>query len=167
LNTIKSFKPISDQSARLLILGSMPGIASLDAHQYYAHPRNAFWPIMADIFNFDVGLAYEARKASLIASGVAVWDVLSECIRPGSLDSDIKAGSRIPNDFLTFFKEHPNIGRIGFNGLEAQKSFNKYVLPEINSDGMCFVQLPSSSPAHTMRLENKVKQWREKLINAH
>jgi hypoxanthine-DNA glycosylase len=141
----------------------MPGVASLNAHQYYAHPRNAFWPIMANIFDFDVNLTYDVRIEKLIASGVAVWDVLSECIRPGSLDSDIKAGSRIPNDFATFFKEHSDIKVVGFNGQEAQKSFKKYVLPKVNCDGVCFVQLPSTSPAHTLRLEEKTQIWRDKL----
>jgi hypoxanthine-DNA glycosylase len=142
----------------------MPGIASLNVHQYYAHPRNAFWPIMANIFNFDADLEYIARTQKLISSGIAVWDVLNECIRPGSLDSDIKAGSRIPNDFPTFLREHPKIKKIGFNGLEAQKSFNKYVLRDLESDNISFVQLPSTSPAHTMPLEQKMTIWRERLL---
>ncbi|MEO0557767.1 MAG: DNA-deoxyinosine glycosylase [Bacteroidota bacterium] len=141
----------------------MPGVASLNAHQYYAHPRNAFWPIMADIYGFDVKLPYESRIDKLVMSGVAVWDVLSECIRPGSLDSDIKTGSRVANDFATFFNKHPKISKIGFNGLEAHKSFNKYVLPDINSDEMSLIQLPSTSPAHTLRLDEKIRIWRDKL----
>lgn len=163
MSTIKSFAPISDKSAHLLILGSMPGVASLNAHQYYAHPRNAFWPIMADIFDFDANLSYDNRTQKLIAAGIAVWDVLSECIRPGSLDSDIKTGSRVPNDFVAFLKEHPKINKIGFNGLEAHKSFTQYVLPKLNGDHISFVKLPSTSPAHTLRLEEKIRIWRDKL----
>jgi hypoxanthine-DNA glycosylase len=142
----------------------MPGVASLNAHQYYAHSRNAFWPIMADIFGFDANLNYDVRVKKLVASGVAVWDVLNECVRPGSLDSDIKTGSRIPNDFSSFLKKHSHIKKIGFNGLEAQKSFKKYVLPNIKSDNICFVQLPSTSPAHTMSLEEKTVVWRKMLL---
>jgi len=97
---VTSFPPIAKPSASILILGSMPGIASLEATQYYAHPRNAFWPIMADLYGFEVTLPYPARIEALKAANVALWDVLQQCERQGSLDSAIKKASRIPNDLV-------------------------------------------------------------------
>jgi len=163
MNTIKSFNPIAHNSARILILGSMPGVKSLNANQYYAHPQNAFWRIMANIFNISADQPYDLRVAALKESGVAIWDVLHACVRPGSLDSAIQKGSRVPNDFQNFFMNHPNIQKVGFNGTEAEKSFNRYVLPNINSENIHFVRLPSSSPAHAVSLEKKVNAWREML----
>jgi double-stranded uracil-DNA glycosylase len=163
MSTIRSFRPIANKSAHILILGSMPSVASLNANQYYAHPRNAFWRIMANIFKFSADLPYEARVEALKVSGVALWDVLHSCARSGSLDSAIEAGSRVPNNFQTFFKNHPNIQKIGFNGAEAEKSFNRYVLPNIISKGICFIRLPSSSPAHAVSLERKIEAWRKVL----
>ena len=160
---ITSFNPIADQSAQILILGSMPGILSLKANQYYAHPRNAFWHIMSSIYGFDVGLPYERRTEALKASQVALWDVLHSCVRQGSLDSAIEAGSRVPNDFQSFFSHHPNIRLVGFNGNEAERSFNQYVLPKLNITNIGFVRLPSTSPAHAISLEKKTEVWREAL----
>ena len=97
---IQGFDPISDPDARILILGSMPGIASLEANQYYGHPRNAFWRIMGDVFGAGLELPYAERTAILKDQGVAVWDVLKLCHREGSLDSNIK--DEVPNDFATF-----------------------------------------------------------------
>jgi hypoxanthine-DNA glycosylase len=164
ISTIKSFDPIAKESARILILGSMPGVLSLKAGQYYAHPRNAFWPIMASLFNFSAETSYKERVAALQASGVAVWDVLHSCVRSGSLDSAIEAGTRVPNDFSAFFQNHPNIKLVGFNGAEAEKSFSKYVQPNVDVPGISFVRLPSSSPAHTLGLEMKIEAWQNALV---
>lgn len=157
---VQSFSPIADSSAKILILGSMPGTESLKQNQYYAHPRNAFWPIMAALFKVGVDQPYETRIAELKACHVAVWDVLQTCFRPGSLDSAIQFGSRIPNDFETFFKTHSRIHTVAFNGAEAEKSFKRYVLPQINGTGLSFVRLPSTSPAHAITLEKKIDAWR-------
>ena len=157
--TIKSFNPIADTSARVLILGSMPGAQSLKAGQYYAHPRNVFWRIMADAYGFSAELPYEQRVAALKNSGVAVWDVLHACIRVGSLDSAIETGSRIPNDFAAFFQQHPDIGLVCFNGAEAEKSFNAYVHCQINVSCINYVRLPSTSPAHAVSYEKKYAAW--------
>ncbi len=120
MTKVNSFAPIANPTATILILGSIPGTASIKANQYYAHPRNAFWPIMGTLFNFDSALPYEARIGAIKKSNVAVWDVLLTCIRPGSLDSAIQTGSRIPNDFAVFFNQHPFIRLIAFNGVEAE-----------------------------------------------
>ena len=163
MNLVTSFSPIADKSARVLVLGSMPGVQSLKANQYYAHPRNAFWPIMASIYGFSAESPYPDRVENLKASGVALWDVLHACMRTGSLDSAIEKGSRVPNDLQTFFQQHPHIEFVGFNGAEAQKSFNTYVLPHLDVGGVRFARLPSSSPAHAVALEKKIAAWRAAL----
>ncbi|MES2584109.1 MAG: DNA-deoxyinosine glycosylase [Pseudomonadota bacterium] len=164
MNTITSFPPLSLPGAKLLILGSMPGVASLAAQQYYAHPRNYFWPIMATIAGFDAAAPYAKRVDALTGAGYAVWDVLQSCVRPGSLDSAIAAGSRVPNDFAAFFTAHPGIRLVGFNGAEAEKSFNTYVLPGLRSAaGLTYARLPSTSPAHAVGFERKLVAWRAAL----
>jgi hypoxanthine-DNA glycosylase len=169
MSFVTSFQPIADKSAQVLILGSMPGVLSLRANQYYAHPRNAFWPIMASLYDFNPHSTYDSRVQSLKESHIAVWDVLHSCVRMGSLDSAIVNGSRIANDFRSFFKHHPNIKLIAFNGSEAEKSFKTYVLRELDlhevgiSD-VNFVRLPSTSPAHTQSLQQKIEAWRKALI---
>jgi double-stranded uracil-DNA glycosylase len=114
----------------------MPGVLSLKANQYYAHPRNAFWRIMSSIYGFSAEAPYESRVEKLKASGVALWDVLHVCVRVGSLDSAIEAGSRVPNDFPSFFQQHPHIKFVGFNGAEAEKSFSTYALPHLDVSGV-------------------------------
>lgn len=160
MSRVTSFSPIADKSARVLVLGSMPGVLSLQANQYYAHPRNAFWRIMSSIYGFSADAPYETRVESLKASGVALWDVLQACVRVGSLDSAIEAGSRVPNDFPAFFEQHPGIKLVGFNGGEAEKSFRRYALPHLSASDITFVRLPSTSPAHAVSFERKVAAWR-------
>jgi double-stranded uracil-DNA glycosylase len=163
MHTVTSFPPISNSNAKLLILGSMPGIASLTADQYYAHPRNAFWPIMGAIFNFEALSPYEERIEALKAADVALWDVLAQCERKGSLDSAIKTGSRMPNDFGLFLERHPRICFIAFNGIEAERSFKKHVQANLDLTGLQLIRLPSTSPAHTMPLTQKESAWRTAL----
>ncbi|MGJ8620888.1 MAG: DNA-deoxyinosine glycosylase [Methylophilaceae bacterium] len=159
MKPISSFAPITHPSATLLILGSMPGIASLEANQYYAHPRNAFWPMMGNIFSFDATLSYASRVKALNNAHVAVWDVMHTCVRTGSLDSNIQAETRTPNDFLTFFKHHHNIRVIAFNGSEAERYFRKSVMPTLNLVNVNFLKLPSTSPAHTIPFNEKLAAW--------
>lgn len=160
---IQSFEPIAAPDAEILILGSMPGIASLEANQYYAHPRNAFWRIMGELFGAGIEMPYAERQAILLSRRVAVWDVLQFCQREGSLDSNIK--DEVPNDFAGFFAAHPRIRRIGLNGGKAAKSFNKHAflyLPE----GADTVTLPSTSPAHASKsFAQKYAAWRAALID--
>lgn len=162
-NIITSFAPIAEVSAHTLILGSMPGAASLEANQYYAHPRNAFWRMMGSLYGFDASLPYKDRVQNLMAAGVAVWDVLHTCVRIGSLDSAIEHDSQIANDFAWFFEQYPSIRLVGFNGAKAEKSFNTLSLPKLKLAEIRFVRLPSSSPAHVQPLEQKIAAWRNAL----
>lgn len=157
-----SFPPVSAPDARILILGSMPGKASLQAGQYYAHPYNRFWPIMGELFDAGRELPYELRLQRLQANGVALWDVLKECFRASALDADIIEASIVPNDFAGFFAHHPGIRRICFNGAKAEQVFRRYVLPGLDEMGEIeLLRLPSTSPAHAaMSADQKLEQWR-------
>ena len=157
---VMSFAPVANEAARIVILGSMPGVRSLEMQQYYAHPRNSFWKIMAAILGFDANEPYEARLRHLVDHGIALWDVLQSCERPGSLDSSIASGTRVPNDFSCFFGKHAPIDRVCFNGGEAHRVFSRMVLPSLPSPPAALVQLPSTSPAHAaMSFEQKVRAW--------
>lgn len=163
MKRITSFPPIAEPDARVLILGSMPGIASLDAQQYYAHPRNLFWPIMDQLIGAGPNLLYADRIRILKDHRIAVWDVLQSCHRPGSLDSAIT--EEVPQDFKAFFKTHPHITHVYFNGGKAQQSFRRHVLKNLNRDDLQFELLPSTSPAHAARsLAEKAQQWSKILI---
>jgi len=158
---VSSFPPLSGPRARVLVLGSMPGKASLAAQQYYAHPRNAFWPIIEAVLGIGRDLPYAQRCRQLIARNVAVWDVLQSCYRPGSLDADIDSASIMTNDFVAFLAGHPRIHRICFNGATAQQVFRCQVLPSLPADRLPeMIRLPSTSPANAgMRLEQKIAHW--------
>lgn len=161
-SSIESFPPIIDAGARLLILGSMPGVASLRAQQYYAHPRNAFWQIMQRILGFPKTATYAEKTAALVAGGIGLWDVMRSCERSGSLDADIKEQSIQPNDFVILFREHPHIVRVLFNGLTAERTFHKRVWPALSgmAPGITRLRLPSTSPAMAgMSFEEKLALW--------
>ena len=161
MTRIRSFPPIADEHARILILGSMPGKESLRAGQYYAHPRNAFWPIMGELAGAAPGLPYEQRTHKLKQAGIALWDVLASCTRRGSLDADIAPESIQPNDFATFFGAHPHIERVYFNGTMAEQSFRKHVLPHLPRPPLRMERLPSTSPANaSLRYEQKLEAWK-------
>ena len=158
-----SFPPLARTHATILILGSMPGIASLDAQQYYAHPRNAFWPIMASLFDVDLNASYQQRCQQLSDAGVAVWDVLKACYRPGSLDQHIDPATIEANDFSLFFHQHKQIQAVFFNGGKAESLFKRYVLADLPPiwQQLPQIRLPSTSPAHAaLSFEQKVQQWR-------
>ena len=159
---IRSFPPIEDAAARTLILGTMPGIASLTAKQYYAHPRNAFWSILGDLLEFDPKLDYATRTQLLVADGIALWDVLQSCRRFGSLDSDIQAESIVANDFGRFFGLHPHIQYIYFNGASAEALYRRHVLRSLPlMPDRIYVRLPSTSPANaSIPLAAKASAWR-------
>ena len=147
---VNSFPPVAGNLATRLVLGSIPGRASLDAQQYYAHPRNAFWPIMGAILNFSPQLPYAERCRELTRSGVALWDVLGECQRPGSLDAAVMTDSIVPNDFAQFFEEHKRISVVYCNGALAEKTYLRRVKPLLAEPCVALpvIRLPSTSPAH-------------------
>ena len=127
----QGFPPLLGHFPDTLILGSMPSVKSLEHQQYYAHPRNAFWPIMANLLSFDATLPYEQRCDLLKQHNIAVWDVLKACQRKGSLDQSINNDSLVLNDFNTLLKTHSSIKRLFFNGTKAEVVFKK-VLPRID-----------------------------------
>lgn len=164
MNEINCFTPIAREDAKVLILGSMPGVESLNQQQYYAHPRNSFWYIMATLFKFDLDADYNKRTAALIKNRIALWDVLNRCIRKGSLDTAIETDSIIRNDFLSFFKQHSKIKYVFFNGQKAEKEFKRFILPELGSeyDYLQFQILPSTSPAMAnLNKDQKLEIWRQ------
>ena len=157
----RSFPPIAAPDAEALILGSMPGQASLSAKQYYAHPRNAFWPIMGKLYGFAPDAPYADRVKAIQLARIAVWDVLFTCIRPGSLDADIEPDSLIANDLAEFLRHHQSIKRIFFNGTKAESCFRKHIAPTLVASAMTCQRLPSTSPAHaSLSFEQKLTDWR-------
>ncbi len=159
---IRGFPPICQPDARILVLGSMPSRESLAQQQYYAHPRNAFWPILTELLHLG-DLPYEKRARATAERGVAVWDVLKACFRPGSLDSAIADDSIVTNDFPDFFRRHPEIRRVYFNGAKAEAVYLRQVLPTLPPAmaTMSRQRLPSTSPAHAgMSFERKLSAWR-------
>lgn len=154
------FAPVVDERARLLILGSFPSAQSLVAQQYYANPRNAFWPITGELFGFDPDAPYESRLAALRSHGVALWDVLRSCRRAGSADAAIDPKSLVANDFAGLFANYPGITRVYFNGAKAAQMYRGLAQPD---ERLEFQRLPSSSPAHATRPGVKLAAWRETL----
>ena len=156
------FPPIEPEQARVLILGSLPGDASIRVQQYYAHPRNAFWPIM-QVLAGATG-TYEERCRQLVAKRIAVWDVLQQSVRPGSLDSAIRTDTARPNDFAGFLSRHPRLGLIAFNGRKAEELFLRLVDVDL-AESLELAGLPSTSPAHAaMSFETKLDRWRGILV---
>lgn len=152
---------IAGADARTLILGSFPGIASLQVQRYYAHPRNAFWPIMAAALGIEKDADYRARCQSLIAHQIALWDVVQSCNRAGSLDSAIELKTLRCNDFKNFFSNRPSIQRILFNGQAARQFFNRFASPTLPEMGeLQLLTMPSTSPANAaMQIETKSAIW--------
>lgn len=163
MSRIQSFVPQADRDARILILGSMPGKASLEQQQYYAHPRNAFWPILSSLFGFDANADYVQRIACLKAAKIGLWDVLASCERNSSLDADIVEASLVPNDLGAFLESHYQIKKIFFNGATAERLFRLYLQSALDNSlaGLSLQRLPSTSPAHaSMSFEQKLECWK-------
>ncbi|HWU35684.1 MAG TPA: DNA-deoxyinosine glycosylase [Methylovorus sp.] len=164
--SIEGFPAVANADARVLILGSMPGIASLTQHQYYGHPHNLFWPIMEELVGAHPHLPYLERLAQLTRHQIALWDVMHQCFRPGSLDSAIEEGSIIANDFAKFFAMHTQINHVFFNGQKAAQAFQRHVIKpaKLNQETLArlnFTTLPSTSPANAgIPRETKLQQWR-------
>ncbi|MCU4676882.1 DNA-deoxyinosine glycosylase [Catenovulum sp. 2E275] len=151
-------------NCRFLVLGSMPGQISLKQQAYYAHPRNAFWPIMAAIFGFSSTLDYSARVEQLNQHGVGLWDVIASCYRQGSLDSAIKADALEVNDFVSCFELYPNLNTVLLNGQKAATLFKRQVMPKLTQANIKLETylMPSTSPAYaSIQFDEKLEIWRD------
>ena len=160
------FAPLARADARLLILGTLPGQASLAARRYYAHPRNAFWPILSLFLGLDASAPYATRVAALLDARIAVWDVCAAAARAGSLDSALERPSVQANDFAAFFAVHRAIDRVAFNGATACALYRRHVVPILPVEfvGIEQICLPSTSPAHArMARIEKQRLWAEML----
>jgi double-stranded uracil-DNA glycosylase len=136
----------------------MPGLVSLKASEYYAHPRNAFWLIMGELFGAGPSLPYEERVARILSADIALWDSVQACVRPGSMDKSITG--EVANDFVAFFARYPGIGHVFFNGSKSETLFRRHALPALSGDDRVYTRLPSTSPALAgMTLEAKLQAW--------
>lgn len=150
----RSFPPVADARTRLLILGSLPGDASLAAQRYYAHPQNAFWRLVGGVIGVDlVRLDYDARLQSLLAHHIGLWDVVAGAMRQGSLDGAIRQAAA--NDLVALVATLPNLRAIAFNGKTAAR-IGRFTL---GATGMELIDLPSSSPAYTLPFHDKAARW--------
>ena len=160
---IRSFPPAIGANAKILILGMMPSEPSLRVGQYYANPQNAFWMIMGELFGAGPALPYNERLLVLSRAGIALWDSLQRCTRNGSLDSSIR--NAVANDFRTFFRAHPTITHVFFNGKDPEAAFRRYALRTLVNDPPVLKGLPSTSSAHaTLRPAAKLAEWRALLL---
>ena len=160
------FPPVEPRRARVLILGTLPSAESIRQGQYYAHPRNAFWPIMGALFGAGRELPYPARLRKLAAQGVMLWDVLRAAHRPGSLDSAIHPRRLAPNAIPELVARHPELEKIVFNGAPAEALFRRHIAKKCGDvlAGVELVRLPSTSPAHAARTcAQKLAAWRNAL----
>ena len=155
---LHSFAPSADDDARVLILGSMPGEESLRQQQYYAHPRNAFWRIMGELFGFPADLPYEERLEQLKRCHVALWDTLAGCKRSGSLDSNIREPE--PNDIAGLLKKCPSIRTICCNGAASARFLKQFHAGIFTAGKWEILQLPSTSPAAAVySYAEKLERW--------
>lgn len=135
--------------ARVLVLGSMPGSASLQQARYYAHPRNRFWPLMAELAGVAPALSYGERLAALQQAGIGLWDVIGQCRRTGSLDADIVRGSEVPNALPSLIAGLPGLHLVACNGATAYRAFQRFIIPQLSAPPRWTVlSLPSTSPAN-------------------
>ncbi|UHO39561.1 DNA-deoxyinosine glycosylase [Chryseobacterium capnotolerans] len=157
-NRISSFSPLIDDQSEILILGSIPGVKSLEMQQYYAHPQNKFWKIILELLNEEFTEDYSKRIETLKKHHIALWDVIDSCERKGSLDSEIK--NEEANQIEKLLEEYPNIKAIFCNGGKSYKNLQKllgknYKLP--------IFLMPSTSPLHTISFERKFEEWKKVL----
>ena len=152
-----SFPPIAAPDARLLILGSLPGEVSLARSQYYAHPQNRFWRLMAAVLDDADAAApdYALRLAALARHGVGLWDVVRSATRAGSLDANIRGHA--PNALAGLIATLPELAAVAFNGGKAAAIGRTLVSPTTK---LALLDLPSSSPANTRPFEEKLAAWR-------
>lgn len=154
MNRISSFPPIVSEDSKILILGSVPGIKSLEMQEYYAHPQNKFWRILFELFQEDFTADYAEKIELLKKNKIAVWDVIDSCERKGSLDAEIKNEDH--HDILQLLQDFPSIKVIFCNGQKSFKTLRK-ILP--NDLKIPILVLPSTSPAYTIPYQQKLKDW--------
>ena len=163
---LSGLPPIEATTTRLLILGSMPGQESLNQQRYYAHPRNAFWFIMANLLKVESELNYPERRKMLRRNRISLWDILENCVRPGSLDGAIVSKSEVANELDAFYRRHPELRAIAFNGRKARHSFTRHFLRHDKKrwQNLTLIDLPSTSPAYaTLRPAEKLQRWQESM----
>lgn len=160
---IEGFDPIIDKNCEILILGTMPGEESLKKQEYYAFERNQFWKVIFSIFGEEMDDDnYESKKAFLLNNKIAIWDVLKSCDRENSSDSNIK--NPVANDFKSLYIKYPNLKSIYFNGRKAEVLYKRLVVKNVNKDDLSLFNLPSTSPANAVKLEDKENEWRRILL---
>jgi len=171
LPLLQGLAPLYQRNAKILILGSMPGQASLDSQQYYGHPRNQLWPLLAQLFGFDGNLDYASRCQQALLAQVALWDVIGYCQRAGSLDSAIVGHSIRFNPLDQFCRQLPDLQQIWLNGSKAAQSFRHYQRQQPAPWPASAIQvheLPSTSPAHASRtFAQKLQVWHQALHSSH
>ena len=154
MNRISSFPPIVSKDSKILILGSVPGIKSLEMQEYYAHPQNKFWRILFELFQEDFTADYAEKIELLKKNKIAVWDVIDSCERKGSLDTEIK--NEAHHDILQLLQDFPSIKVIFCNGQKSFKSLRKILPDDLK---IAILVLPSTSPAYTIPYQQKLKDW--------
>jgi len=139
----------------------MPSVASLEKQQYYGHPRNAFWPLLARLLNFELSADYASNVDQMEARNIAIWDVIGECERPGSLDSSIVKGSERINRIPELIEKHTGLIRIGLNGGTSATLFKRHCLQNLDTRRITIFNLPSTSPANAgMTFDAKCEAWK-------
>jgi hypoxanthine-DNA glycosylase len=151
----RSFAPIVDAGARALVLGTLPGEESLRRGEYYAHPRNLFWPILFALFGAAPVSEYRAKLDFLAAHRIALWDVVASGERVASADASIRG--EVPNAIDALLDAHPRIRVVAFNGSGAQRLYDRHFRRRA---GLIYLTLPSTSPAHArLGFAQKLARW--------
>lgn len=155
---IQSFPPVISEKSKILILGSIPGVKSLEKQEYYAHPQNHFWRLLFCIFEEAFSSDYQYKLNFLEKYNIALWDTIESCERKGSKDTDIKdeAMNQIPN----LLGKYPNIQVIFCNGQKAYKNVIKLLGRDFH---LPIILMPSTSPLHTIAFDKKLEDWKQVL----
>lgn len=165
MSLVHSFEPVVGRNPRVIILGSMPGVISLQSVQYYAHPRNIFWPILAELFSIKIDCSYQERVQQVSDLPLILWDTLKSCDRNGSLDSSILKSDLEANDICSLLKRYSTIKAIAFNGAASEKYFKQLVKPQLTEySALTLMKMPSTSPANAgMKFDQKLELWKRLL----
>lgn len=163
LHHVASFPPQVGADCRVLVLGTVPSLRSLELRQSYAHAQNLFWAFMGELFDAGRERPYAERIARLHARGIGIWDVYRQVERPGSLDSSIVKASEVPNAIPRLLARQPTIRAIALNGGKAAEGFRRHIEPELKPswrERLDVLALPSTSPANaSVPRAAKFAQW--------